>query len=84
MPPEPEVPLLIYLNDIIALVQEMPFDVDISKLQDRCYNYLQSLLPEHIRSNDTEWIQQFRTLAERLHLEIPAVPDPVVTTESAA
>ncbi len=75
LPPDPDVPTLNYLDDVIALVQEMPFDVDFSKLQDRCYRYLQTALPARVQAGDQAWVEVFRSFAERLRLQVPAVPE---------
>lgn len=56
-----------------AFVREMPFNVDISKLQNRCYNYRQTLLEERSKIGESDWVAQFRNLAESLHLQVPTL-----------
>jgi alpha-amylase/alpha-mannosidase (GH57 family) len=70
---DPESATLDYLNEVIALVREFPFEVDISRLQDRCYELLQSVLPVHARNGETEWVQRFTELCDRLELRLPEV-----------
>ena len=49
LPADPDTAVLDYLNEVIALVRELPFEVNLSKLQDRCYEYLQSVFPVGMR-----------------------------------
>lgn len=74
LPAEPVLEALVYLNDVIALVRELPFEVDLSTLQNRCFDYVQRLLPVRTSARDEEWVQQFRRLAEQLNFELPATP----------
>jgi alpha-amylase/alpha-mannosidase (GH57 family) len=81
---DPEVSTLDYLNEVIALVRELPFDVDISKLQDRCYEMLTTVYPLHVREGEIEWTRRFEELCDRLQLLVPQVQQELESRISAA
>jgi hypothetical protein len=71
---DPDPATLDYLNEIVALIRELPFEVDLSKLQDRCYELLRSSFPVHASEGETEWTRRFAELCDRLQLHVPQVP----------
>ena len=73
LPSDPEAAILDYLNEVVALVRELPFDVDLSKLQDRCYELLHTVYPIHARDGEDEWTRRFAELCDRLQLRAPQV-----------
>jgi hypothetical protein len=73
LPSDPEVATLDYLNEVVALVRELPFEVDLSKLQDRCYEFLHTVYPIHARDGEEEWTRRFVELCDRLRLQVPQV-----------
>lgn len=83
LPAAPDLETLTYLNDVMGLVRLLPFEVDLSKLQNRCYNY-QSLLPERIKVGASDWVSQFRNLAESLHLQVATFGETELATEKVA
>lgn len=84
LPPEPDIATLDYLNEVIALVRELPFEVDLSKLQNRCYEFLQSVYPVRARDGESQWVHRFRELCDRLRLQVPQVVEPEVAPIRAA
>jgi alpha-amylase/alpha-mannosidase (GH57 family) len=79
LPSDPDSAMLDYLNEVIALVRELPFEVDLSRLQNRCYEFLQSVYPVHVKDGESEWVRQFTELCDRLELRLPQIQ-----TEEAA
>jgi hypothetical protein len=73
LPSDPDVATLDYLNEVVALVRELPFEVDLSKLQDRCYEFLHTVYPIHARDGEEEWTRRFIELCDRLRLQVPQV-----------
>ncbi|HEX6881565.1 MAG TPA: hypothetical protein VF135_14440, partial [Terriglobales bacterium] len=68
---DPDIDELNYLNEVVALVSELPFDVEMSKLQNRCYEIAQHAYQAHAAIGETEWLRQFSELCDRLRLEVP-------------
>ena len=73
LPEDPDVSTLNYLNDVIALVREFPFEVDLTRMQDRAYEYMEARYPEHAARDEAEWVQQFIELCEQLKLQLARV-----------
>jgi hypothetical protein len=71
LPSDPDTSMLDYLNEVIALVRELPFEVDLSRLQNRCYELLQSVYPVHAKDGESEWVRRFVELCDRLQLRLP-------------
>ena len=71
LPADPDVATLEYINEVMALVQELPFEVDIALLQNRCYEYLQTVYQDHFDSGEEDWVRRFVELCDRLRLQLP-------------
>ncbi len=71
LPADPAISALDYLNEVIALVRELPFDVDLVNMQNRCYEYGQTIYPVHSEKDDGEWVRQFTELCDRLNMQLP-------------
>jgi hypothetical protein len=79
LPEDPDLELLEYLNEVVSLIQQLPFAVDSSRLQNRTFQYLQTVYAERVQANDQRWIEEFRGLSERLNIELPLVSEAVET-----
>jgi alpha-amylase/alpha-mannosidase (GH57 family) len=75
LPDDLDAATLDYLNEVIALVRELPFDVDLTQMQDRVYEYLTMKYPEHAAGDENEWVRQFAELCDRLKLRLPGVSE---------
>ena len=70
-------PLLEILDSALALLRDLPFQVNLWTLQNFCYHILQSTYPGQLKSadqgdeNGTRWVQVFSSLAQKLSLKIP-------------
>ena len=73
LPEDPDVSMLDYLNEVIALVREFPFEVDLTRMQNRVYEYLETKYVEHASKGESEWVRRFAELCDRLKLELPRV-----------
>ncbi len=73
LPEDPDVSMLDYLNEVIALVRDFPFEVDMTRMQNRVYEYLETKYGEHASRNEGEWMRAFTKLCDRLKLELPRV-----------
>ena len=73
LPDDPDVSMLDYLNEVIALVREFPFEVDVTRMQNRVYEYLETKYVEHASKGEGEWVRQFTELCDRLKLQLPRV-----------
>ena len=71
LPQHPDVASLDHLNEVIALVKEFPFEVDLTKMQNRCYHYLETEYPEHAANAEEGWLREFAELCDRLNLPVP-------------
>jgi alpha-amylase/alpha-mannosidase (GH57 family) len=60
----------------VALARTPPFDVDLWRAQNGCYELLQSIYPDQKEKSEAgdetaaEWVHRFRTLAERLKVRV--------------
>jgi len=73
LPEDPDVSMLDYLNEVIALVREFPFEVNLTRMQNRVYEYGESKYAEHVSREEGEWVRQFAELCDRLKLQLPRV-----------
>ena len=68
--------LLRRLDTTVALVHSAPFDVDLWRAQNRCYELLRTVFPEQSGkagegvAEAAEWVGRFRKLAERLAVRV--------------
>jgi alpha-amylase/alpha-mannosidase (GH57 family) len=73
LPEDPDVSVLDYLNEVIALVREFPFEVDLTRMQNRVYEYMETKYPAHAKREENEWVRQFGQLCDGLKLQLPRV-----------
>ncbi|HVR96492.1 MAG TPA: DUF3536 domain-containing protein, partial [Thermoanaerobaculia bacterium] len=62
--------LLQRIESIVLLARSAPFDIDLWRAQNRCYELLQSIYPEMQRLN-SEWVARFRALGEAVSVRVP-------------
>jgi alpha-amylase/alpha-mannosidase (GH57 family) len=75
LPDDPDVLMLEYLNDVIALVREFPFEVDLTRMQDRVYGYLETKYLDHAARDEHQWVRQFTELCDLLKLCLPRLSE---------
>jgi alpha-amylase/alpha-mannosidase (GH57 family) len=73
-PADPD--LLQRVDATVALARTPPFDVDLWRAQNGCYELLQRVYPERLEKSETgdveavEWVGRFRKVAERLAVRV--------------
>jgi hypothetical protein len=73
-PADPD--LLQRVDATVSLARTPPFDVDLWRAQNGCYELLQTVYPEQLEKSEAgdveaaEWVGRFRTVAERLAVRV--------------
>jgi hypothetical protein len=76
-----DLPTLERTNEIFALVNSLPFDLNLWKVQNLFYELKQTLYPRMCEGNDAEsrlWLRKFADLGGKLGIavEVPAPCEP--------
>ena len=71
--------LLLNLEAIIEMVHWLPFEVDLSNVQNTCYELAQTTIPSSPLNGgangpgENEWRVHFHSLADKLGIRIPEI-----------
>jgi hypothetical protein len=63
-------PRLVKFRDMIAVERSLPFPLVLWQVQNHCYEILQGVYPQMVRSGDTRWAAAFEELAGLLKLRV--------------
>ena len=63
-------PRLVKFRDMIATERSLPFPLVLWRVQNRCYEILQRVYPQMVRSGDARWAAAFKELAGLLKLRV--------------
>ncbi|HEY4589612.1 MAG TPA: glycoside hydrolase, partial [Thermoanaerobaculia bacterium] len=73
-PEDPE--LLRRVHEAVTLARSAPFQVDLWRAQNRCYELLQTVYPEQLEKAEkgdeaaAEWVSRFKKLGEGLAVRV--------------
>ena len=76
---KPHVDLLHRFNLAVELVRSLPFEVDLSRVQNVYYHLLQSVYPMYLQQKDAAsltWITEFTALGQKLGVCVDPPPAP--------
>jgi alpha-amylase/alpha-mannosidase (GH57 family) len=63
-------PRLVKFREAVEKARTLPFSVVLWQVQNRCYQILQRIYPQMLQKGETQWVEQFKQLAELLSLRV--------------